>query len=358
MRFELSFKLSFDARRMDCFSFRLHFSERLQSIQNLLPVYRFSNPIYILLMMQTLTEEINPLATSPTDVASSKLGSLGDRNMGLSLQQLNYINIFAFVITVAVNGLASTGAFSEYSVGDVSSMNPTLITPAGSAFSIWGIIYSLEAFFVLYAWLGWTPSSKEEDAILLHGVGLWFPATCLFNVLWIVTFVQGSDLANWFSTLFICGILFSLCKMYTGAYCWQRKHPGGLIQTVALDIHISMYAGWVTVATIVNFAVAFKSTGWRGGAFSESTWSVIMQCVALLLDSYIVISRRDCVWGFVLTWASYWISDANPGNDVVKNGSLVVCGLSAAVSAAVTVKVLRDVIKAREVLVLDTDQGV
>ena len=47
------------------------------------------------------------------------------------------------------------------------------------------------------------------------------------------------------------------------------------------------------------------------------------------------MTRRDCVWGWVLCWASYWIAVANKGDDVVVTGSTIVAVLIGLVSAAV-----------------------
>lgn len=280
----------------------------------------------------------------PAEDDCAALTNLGPTNLGVSLQQLKILNAVAFVSTIAFNGLSATGVLSPYKVGEVGDMHPTKITPAGGAFSIWSVIYILEALFILYSLFGhcvWS-SSSSEDAMLLHGVGFWFVLACLFNALWIITFVQGNDVSLWCSTVLIASLLYSLCKMYLGADCWARRHPGGLAQrcshTLLIDIHFSMYAGWVTVATIVNISVALTSTGWS--APGGSVWTVVMLCVALLPISYIVITRQDCVWGLVLAWASAWIAVANSGDTTVVAGSMVVCSLIATISAIVIVRVL------------------
>ncbi|MDH5779591.1 MAG: hypothetical protein OEZ29_03260, partial [Candidatus Bathyarchaeota archaeon] len=57
---------------------------------------------------------------------------------------LQGINVVAFIVTVAVNILAgSTTLLGGKMSGDISDLYPTLITPAGYTFSIWGLIYTL-----------------------------------------------------------------------------------------------------------------------------------------------------------------------------------------------------------------------
>ena len=49
-------------------------------------------------------------------------------------------------------------------------MYPVLLTPAGYAFSIWGLIYLLLAGFVIYQFV---PASWKRDSITRLGYWLW-----------------------------------------------------------------------------------------------------------------------------------------------------------------------------------------
>lgn len=256
-------------------------------------------------------------------------------NHGVTALQLKVVNLVAFVAMLAINGISSAGLLSPFGVGEISRKYPTKITPAGGAFAIWGIIYSVQALFVLYQF--WWP--KQDEALLLHGIGFWYTSACLFNGLWIVTFVQGDTAAMWCSTLLIASLLGSICKIYVNAACWTAaRRPGGVLQAIALDVHFSMYAGWVTVATIVNVTVALTTVVDASSA-TASTCSVVMLVVALLLNAFIVVTRQDCVWGWILAWAAYFIHVANKGNDAVGTASLVVSALIGLVSAVVGVRV-------------------
>ena len=65
-----------------------------------------------------------------------------------------------------------------------------------------------------------------------------------------------------------------------------------------------------------------------------------MLSVALLLNITIIVKHTDCVWGYVLSWASFWIAHANPENDTVRIGSLLVAGIIALVQTYVTIGVV------------------
>jgi len=73
---------------------------------------------------------------------------------------LKWINTVAFALTVVVNGLAgSTTILGGKLTAEISDANPTLITPAGYVFSIWGVIYILLGIFVIFQAL---PSQKGK----------------------------------------------------------------------------------------------------------------------------------------------------------------------------------------------------
>ena len=64
---------------------------------------------------------------------------------------LEWLNLVAFVLMLLVNGLAgSTTILGGKNTAQISDANPTLITPAGYVFSIWGIIYVLLGVFVVF----------------------------------------------------------------------------------------------------------------------------------------------------------------------------------------------------------------
>jgi len=230
-------------------------------------------------------------------------------NHGVSLQALKIANVVAFIATLALNGISSVGSISDFKVGDISRKYPIKITPDSTAVGIcWGIIYALDALFVIYGFF-WP---KEDEARLLHGVGFWFLSTCMCNSLWIIIYVQGPYISLLMSTVIIVGLLFSLCKIYVNTGCWLVRRPGGPLQKIALDVHFSIYASWVTLATIINISQCLSVVLGTGepavvDPLLAARATTVMLVIALLLNTFIVVTRRDCIWGYVLAWASYWI---------------------------------------------------
>ena len=94
---------------------------------------------------------------------------------------LQILNVLALLVTLAVNGLASAGLINGRSQAEISDGIPVLFTPAGFAFSIWGVIYlSLLGFVVYQA----HPRRRGDEA--LQRIGYWFVASCALNTLWLV----------------------------------------------------------------------------------------------------------------------------------------------------------------------------
>lgn len=51
------------------------------------------------------------------------------------------LNMVALVVTIGINYLSNTGIFNNETMATISAKYQNLFTPAGYAFSIWGLIY-------------------------------------------------------------------------------------------------------------------------------------------------------------------------------------------------------------------------
>ena len=93
---------------------------------------------------------------------------------------LQVLNVVTFAGTVAVNGLAgSTTLLGGKLSAEVSDLYPTLITPAGFTFSIWGIIYTLLLVFVVYQVL---PRNRNQS--FLQRISFLFALSGVLNIFW------------------------------------------------------------------------------------------------------------------------------------------------------------------------------
>ena len=259
----------------------------------------------------------------------SAVGTGGITLYGFTVPRLKVANAVAFAATLIFNYISSSRIISPYGIGTISRKYPTIITPASGAFAIWLFIYCLQFGFIIYQFY-WP---KETEAVLSRDIGFWYVSSCIFNSLWIIVFTQGTSTAMYFSVLTIFLLLFSICMIYVRTKCWWKERTS-VIETIILDVHFSMYGGWVTVASIVNTSIAI-TTIWDATPEAAVTCSIIMLVVALLLNVVIVLYRRDPVWGGVLCWATYFISVKSENS--VHTTALFVCVFIGCLSVAVAV---------------------
>jgi hypothetical protein len=251
---------------------------------------------------------------------------------------MKVINVVSFIFCVAFNGLAASGAMTGKGVGEVSDENPTLITPASYAFSIWSIIYTLLAAFTIWQCC----SNQHNTKLVFTGIGPWFCATNCFNALWLVMFTVDTLWSIWISSIVIVGLLISLLGLYLKADLWQRtdfmEGPQRWSQLLLVEVTFSIYASWVTTATILNITVALFKSGWNGGAVSPEAWCSVMLVVALMISMAVVVTKKDPIWPLVLCWGAMAISKNDHlglvGRENTKLCAVVVSGLAAALSVA------------------------
>jgi hypothetical protein len=66
---------------------------------------------------------------------------------------------------------------------------------------------------------------------------------------------------------------------------------------------ISIYSAWISVALIANVSAWLSSLKWAGGIFSEVQWTLIMICLAGLLNLFMIYTRNMREFAGVGVWA-------------------------------------------------------
>lgn len=230
---------------------------------------------------------------------------------------LAWSNALAFIVTIVFNALSSTGSISPYAIGEISDYWNTKFTPAGNAFSIWGLIYFGLAVFVL---LPVVPSSLKCSANILHAdfarkvvfedIGYLFLVSCVCNIIWILLFIWRTVPTVWLSVPMLFGLMISLELLLRRAQIW-REPRSSYLEYFAIDFTFSVYAGWATVASIVNLSAALVASGWDGSPWTEAGWSVLLMVVAAIINLLMIYREENAVHALVYVWAVYWIGVAN-----------------------------------------------
>jgi hypothetical protein len=218
---------------------------------------------------------------------------------------LKWSNILSFALTVIVNSLAgSTTLIGGVTTALISDSNPTLITPAGYVFAIWGIIYVLLGVFVVFQAL---PSQKEKE--YTKKIGWLFVLSSIINIAWLFLW-QYSFLSLSVVLMFLLLATLILIYLRLGI----GTSPVRLREKLAIHVPFSVYLGWITIASIANVSVTLVSINWNGFGISPEIWATLITIVALLIALLVVATRKDIGYGFVIVWALIGIAVKQSGN--------------------------------------------
>eukprot|EP00620_Florenciella_sp_RCC1587_P022315 CAMPEP_0182572724 /NCGR_PEP_ID=MMETSP1324-20130603/17859_1 /TAXON_ID=236786 /ORGANISM="Florenciella sp., Strain RCC1587" /LENGTH=304 /DNA_ID=CAMNT_0024787729 /DNA_START=59 /DNA_END=973 /DNA_ORIENTATION=- len=208
------------------------------------------------------------------------------------LTALNYANVAAYILNAFVTYLVGTtdifGRSNEY----VSAKYQTIITPAGYAFAIWGIIFTLELLFVI---VQCTQAVRATD-VVQKGVGWAWVSACVFQTLWTLAFAQEKIML---STVLITGIFLSLGVAVKRSASMAALESYDFICRVPLAIHFS----WLAAATALNVNIMVVD---NGGSVSDQL-AVGFVALALVLVNACLIATKDfkgrAVPAAVAAWA-------------------------------------------------------
>lgn len=213
-------------------------------------------------------------------------------------------NIIAFILVIIVNVLASMGAINDTTIAEISNANRSLFTPAGYAFSIWGLIYLMLLGFIIYQSRSLFKPVRDDEFILK--TGWWFVLSCFANIMWITFWVYGF---MEYSIIAIFVLLFSLLKivMKNRMELWDAP-----ISVIAfLWWPFVFYSGWVTVASIANVSTYLKSIEWDAWGYGEISWAVTMIIIAGIINLAVTWRRNMREFALVGAWGLIAISVAN-----------------------------------------------
>jgi hypothetical protein len=208
------------------------------------------------------------------------------------------LNIVFFVLTIIANGLANGIPLNGQTTGQISAKYPSLFTPSGFTFSIWGLIYISLTAFVVYQML-----PAQRDNSLIQKISPFFKASCIANAIWI--FAWHYD-ALFLSLIFMACILFSLIAIYRSLSL--SKNKVGLTDYIFIFFPFSLYTGWITVATIANISAVQTGMGWDDVGVQAVTWTLVKLAIAGAIGATIILRRSDAIFGLVVAWAAYGIS--------------------------------------------------
>lgn len=214
----------------------------------------------------------------------------------------------AFVGSIVFNGLAAAGIFGE-GIAEISDGNPTFVTPDGTTFAVWGLIYTLLLILVSVQFC----PSESAQALLskkseLTGLDVRQRLTIAFilNAVWLPVYINEYF---WVALLIIVLYLVALVSVFNVV---NTTTTHSSFEWLAYSAPVSTNASWVTVATFANLFTTLGAVGWKdvecdpefpnGVAGSVPAAMAVVVLVALLAV-WSVVSKRSVMWPLVAAWA-------------------------------------------------------
>jgi hypothetical protein len=177
------------------------------------------------------------------------------------------------------------------SVAEISARYPTLLTPAGYGFAIWGVIYGATLLYAMFALL------PSEAGVRMHDrVAPWLTVLNALASLWVALFTV-EQLGP--SVLISGAMLAAAFMIYT------------IISDHIVSEHLSrwwrapfgLWVGWLSVALLVNLNVALVGAGWEGWP-SAALWASAALVLAAIGAHSVGSLFLDPILAFVVAWAA------------------------------------------------------
>ncbi len=205
------------------------------------------------------------------------------------------VTFIAILSAFGMNVLANVAPINGLSIGEISNtlFKQVLITPANYAFIIWGLIYTGLISLAIYQGL---PRQRQNPAF--RQIGYLLTASSAAQIVWVILFqTRLFVLSFWAMLLILLPLLIAFLRLddsrakATNRQRWLVYRP------------VSLYFAWISVATIVNGAIALDSLGWGGWGVNPEIWTVIMMVLGTAIATTLTLLRGDQVYSGVFVWA-------------------------------------------------------
>ena len=223
-------------------------------------------------------------------------------------------NVLGFLVVIIVNGMANGVPIGGQTTGEISAKYPSLFTPAGYTFGIWGLIYLGLTIFVI-----WQALPEQRANQRLSAVHVPFLVSCAANASWIIAWHFELILL---SVILMLVILGSLIQVYRRLDIGISKVP--VLERLLVHLPFSIYTGWISIATIANLSAWQLGQGWDDFGLDAETWTIIKIAVAGSLAATVLFRRRDIAFVLVAAWASLGIAVNHQGVPLVAGGATTI----------------------------------
>lgn len=217
-------------------------------------------------------------------------------HQGLSQDlQRQVSTLVAILGSIAFNALTNFFPPNGLNVGQLSNtvFSPVLIIPANYAFAIWGLVFTGLIAFGIYQL---QTSQRQNPRLRQSGYLLVFAS--MAQCAWIYLFLTRHFSL---SVIAMLGTLGSLVGMYMRLGIAEERVSRQ--ERWFIQIPVSIYLGWISVATVLNMAIALYILNWDAWNIAPEIWTIVMMAVSASIAALITYFRHDIVFTLVIVWA-------------------------------------------------------
>lgn len=203
-------------------------------------------------------------------------------------------NAIVLIIVIYWNYYANAQGINENSVGSLSDQYSNFFTPSGYAFSIWGLIYIalvVNAVYLLQS------AFKKGETEFINTVSPLLILANIGNAMWIwLWLIEKTGLSVIVMLIILITLLTAVIRLKVG----MSKPTAAFKRCVWWPL--SLYAGWITVATVANISAYLAKINWQQG-INEVNWAIAMIIIATLVYAFVLIKRNLITFALVGVWA-------------------------------------------------------
>lgn len=241
---------------------------------------------------------------------------------------LALLNLLSVILVIGVNYISQALRLNDTTIGEISREYENLFTPASYAFAIWGLIFlSLFGYAIFQVKRAFFSDKASE---FIEQTGYWFLIANILNSLWVIAFVY--DYTG-LSVLIMLGILGSLIKIILNTR--MELKPTSISEKVFVFWPISLYCGWIAVATIANISAYLSKLNWNGAFLSPQQWTITIIVIAFLLNVVVLWKRKMPVFALVGVWSLFAIYSRHQNSEAMIAMTALVCTILLAVMVVV-----------------------
>lgn len=252
------------------------------------------NHIPVVFLSTSASTTTTPKALDDTTIATTT--SQFDTEMmpaflSTRFNRYNAANLAAYLFNVLITFTAAS-VLNKPDNATLSRKYQTLVTPAGWAFSIWGVIFLLQLVWAAFPVFD---AKKRDTPWVKNAVAFNYVYVCLAQAAWTIAFCYEFMIL---SAICMYTILYFLCKTVRALLAIAAERKLNLKEYALQVAPFVIHFAWITAASFVNFNVVLVAYNLSATLlFTAAVVSLI-----LLFGVALYYMVQDSLISAVLVW--------------------------------------------------------